>query len=295
MHCSQYTLRPFVYAEDRVKLLIAGCGYVGSALAAELVADGHEVWGLRRRFTEVPDGVRTIEADLCLRTDLTRLPGALEAVIYLASPGGPDDALYRAAYVEGTANLLAALDAAGETPRRFLFASSTAVYGQRDGSWVGETSPTEPTHFSGVRLLEAEAQLAASRLATITVRFGGIYGPRRTRLVDRVRSGAATYRRGRYTNRIHRDDCVGVLRHLLGHVSPESLYLGVDCDPVDEQTLYNWIAGATGAPVPRETPSDAPEPLRGGNKRCRNDRLLESGYRFRYPTFRDGYSALLAE
>lgn len=278
-----------------MKLLIAGCGYVGSALATELVADGHEVWGLRRRFADVPAGVRTVEADLSLATDLGRLPGALEAVVYLVSPGGPDDALYRSAYVDGPANLLSALERAGTELPRFFFASSTAVYGQRSGEWVDEESLTEPTHFSGIRLLEAEAQLAASRFPTTVVRFGGIYGPRRTQLVHRIRSGTAQYRPGRYTNRMHRDDCVGALRHLLGQESPASLYLGVDSDPADEQTLYNWLAGATGAPVPRPVASDAPEPARGGNKRCRNDRLLESGYTLRYPTFRDGYAAVLAE
>ncbi|MBW2267980.1 MAG: NAD-dependent epimerase/dehydratase family protein [Deltaproteobacteria bacterium] len=284
--------------EDRgVKFLIAGFGYVGSALAAELVSDGHEVWGLRRRFTQAPEGVHTVEADLALPSDLGQLPGALDAVIYLASPGGSDDALYRAVYVEGTANLLAALEAAGERPRRIFFASSTAVYGQHAGEWVDEESPTEPTHFSGKRLLEAEGQLRDCASASSIVRFGGIYGPRRTGLVDRVRTGVVQYRRGRYTNRIHRDDCVGVLRHLLAHPSPASLYLGVDCEPVDEQTLYNWLSGATGAPAPREaeTPRGASPPARGGNKRCCNDRLLASGYAFLYPTFRDGYAAVLAE
>lgn len=276
-----------------MKLLIAGCGYVGSALAAELVGEGHEVWGLRRRFAHVPVGVRKVEADLSLPSDLVDLPTGLDALVYLVSPGGSDDALYRAAYVEGLANLLAALERAHERPRRILFASSTAVYGQRRGEWVDEDSPTEPEHFSGRRLLEAEAQLFASPFAATVVRFGGIYGPRRTRIVERVRTGSAFYRPGHYTNRIHRDDCAGVLRHLLEHPAPERLYVGVDAEPVEERTLLNWLAGATGAPSPREAPGDARSPARGGNKRCRNARLLASGYVFRYPSFREGYASLL--
>lgn len=278
-----------------MRLLIAGCGYVGSALAAELVADGHEVWGLRRRFADAPEGVRTIEADLSLRQDLARLPGAVEAVFYLVSPGGSDDALYRKAYVEGMTNLLAALDAAGESPRRIFFASSTAVYAQSGGEWVDETSATEPTHFSGKRLLEAERQLLDSPFAASVIRFGGIYGPRRTRLVDRVRTGGAQYHAEQYSNRIHRDDCVGVLRHMLGLASPAPVYLGVDSDPTDEKTLYEWIAGATGAPTPLPAPRGAAPSGRRGNKRCRNTLLLESGYELRYPTFRHGYTAVLAD
>jgi hypothetical protein len=109
-----------------------------------------------------------------------------------------------------------------------------------------------------------------------------------------VRTGGAQYRPGQYTNRIHRDDCVGVLRHVLALVSPAPIYLGVDCEPADEKTLYQWIAGATGAPTPRQAPRDAAAPGRRGNKRCRNTRLLESGYEFRYPSFRDGYAAALS-
>lgn len=278
-----------------MKILIAGCGYVGSALAAELVAEGHDVWGLRRRFADVPAGVRPLEMDLSLPSDLGELPGGFEAIFYLVSPGGSDDALYRKAYVEGMTNLLERLDRDGQSPRRIFFASSTSVYAQKKGEWVDEESATEPTHFGGQRLLEAEAQLRASPFASSIVRFAGIYGPRRTRLVDRVRTGAAQYRKNHYTNRIHRDDCVGVLRHLLAMPSPESLYVAVDNEPVDEQTLFNWLSGATGAPIPRAEPRGAAPRRRGGNKRCRNTRLLESGYTFRFPNFRDGYTAVLAE
>jgi nucleoside-diphosphate-sugar epimerase len=278
------------------RILIAGCGYVGTALGVELVRHEHDVWGLRRKVAALPPGIKPLEADLGLPGTLRELPPELEYVVYLASPSGADDALYRAAYADGLHNLLSALDAAGQRPRRLLFASSTAVYGQQGGEWVDETSPTEPRHFSGRRLLQAEERLAASGWAATVVRFGGIYGPRRMRLVDAVRSGRATYPPDppRYANRIHRDDCVGVLHHLLKLPSPESLYLGVDCEPVDRATLFNWLAGALGAPPPRRAHAPDTQASRG-NKRCRNERLLASGYTFRHPTFREGYSALLAD
>jgi nucleoside-diphosphate-sugar epimerase len=275
-----------------LRTLIAGCGYVGSALGERLAADGHEVWGLCRKFSQPAQGVRPIEADLGLPSDLLRLPGALDFVVYLVSAQGADDALYRTAYVGNLANLLAALEAAGERPRRVVFASSTAVYAQGGGEWVDEESPTEPTHFSGRRLLEGEACLAGSPFPTTAVRFGGIYGPRRTGLVERVRTGAARCRPGHYTNRIHRDDCVGTIAHLLALESPEELYLAVDSEPATDDTVQSWLAGALGTPVPRRAAAgDAP--ARRGNKRCRNARLRASGYRFRHPTFREGYRSLL--
>src|SRR5690606_24982960 len=101
--------------------------------------------------------------------------------------------------------------------RRVLFASSTAVYGQDDGSWVDETSPTEPRRFTGRCLLEAEALLAGSGLGFSNVRFAGIYGPGRGRLLSQVLDGSAVFgSEPHITNRIHRDDCAGFLQHLIG-------------------------------------------------------------------------------
>jgi nucleoside-diphosphate-sugar epimerase len=277
------------------RVLIAGCGYVGTALGEALVRDGDEVWGLRRRRGALPEGIEPIEADLGLAATLGELPEGIELLVYLASPGGGDDALYRSAYVEGPRNLLEALERGRQRPRRIVFVSSTAVYAQHRGEWVDEESPTEPVHFSGRRLLEGERMILDSPFAATVVRFGGIYGPRRTSLIDRVRTGRAVYRRRppQYTNRIHRDDCAGALRHLLRLESPEKLYLGVDSDPAHEETVLNGLAGAMGAPTPRAAGRGEGRAVRG-NKRCRNDRLLASGYAFRYPSFREGYTALLA-
>jgi nucleoside-diphosphate-sugar epimerase len=281
------------------RVLIAGCGYVGSALGGRLVAKGNQVWGLRRRPLALPQGIQPIEADLSVARSLEELPPRIDHVVYAVSPAGSDDAFYRAAYVEGIARLIEALDRQGQRPRRVFFLSSTGVYAQSKGEWVDESSPTEPTHFSGKRLLEGEKLLADSGFAGTVLRLGGIYGPRRTRLLERVRSGQATYRKGGpfYSNRIHRDDCAGALQHLMELEAPGSLYIGVDEEPAEEVAVLRWIAGALGAPEPRLES----EPSRGAgdrprtNKRCRGDLLRESGYAFAYPTFREGYTAVISE
>jgi nucleoside-diphosphate-sugar epimerase len=226
--------------------------------------------------------------------DLADLPGGIDFVFYLVSPNGSEDALYRHAYVDGLRGLIGALHRNGQRPR-LLFASSTAVYRQCDGEWVDESSETAPDHWSGKRLLEGE-QIALQALPSATVvRFGGIYGPRRTRLIDRVRSGRAAYRADspQYTNRIHRDDCAGALRYLMNLENPESIYLAVDNEPAEERAVLLWLAGVMGSPEPREAEKDEALKQPRGNKRCRNARLVQSGYTFRYPTFREGYSAVL--
>jgi nucleoside-diphosphate-sugar epimerase len=281
------------------RVLIAGCGYVGAALGSLLVEQSHVVWGLRRSPRSLPAGIKPITADLAHRGDLSALPRNLDTVFYLVSPTGSEDALYRRAYVDGLRTLIAALYEGDQQPR-ILFASSTAVYGQRDGEWIDETSETAPEHWSGQRVLEGEQLVLQSPLPATVIRFGGIYGPRRTQLVDQVRTGQAVYAKGkpRYTNRIHRDDCAGVLQHLMRLKEPDPIYLGVDDEPAEQRAVLSWLAGALGAPEPRA--ADTPKAGRsgrsaGGGKRCRNARLLGSGYTFRYPTFREGYSAVLKE
>lgn len=273
--------------------LIAGCGYVGSALARLLVANGHRVYGLRRsRDVDVP-GVETVRADLMEPGSLRSLPAGIEAVVYAASASERSDEAYRRAYVEGPRNLLRALEEGGQRVRRFVFVSSTGVYGQDGGEWVDEDSATVPSGFSGRRLLEGEAVVRGGPFPATVLRLAGIYGPGRTRMIEQVRRGEAVCAAGpSYTNRIHRDDCAGALRHILSLEDPDDLYLGVDDDPCDRAAVLRWLSAPLGRPMPQvEQGSGAGA---RGNKRCSNRRLLASGFQLRYPSFRDGYSAMLA-
>jgi len=278
-------------------VLIAGCGYIGTALGARLAADGYTVWGLRRQARELPPGLHPVEADLTLPESLRALPRGIDVVFYTAAASGRTDAAYCAVYVDGVRHLLEALQQQHQRPRRLFFTSSTGVYAQCHGEWVDETWPAEPTHFSGIRLLEGEALLRESPFPATVVRLAGIYGPGRTRLIDSVRQGTAICPAGEpiYMNLMHRDDCVGALYHLMRFAYPASLYLGVDHHPVDRGTLLRWLAARLAVPSPPlETVAEALRQGRRSNKRCRNDRLIAAGYAFRYPSFRTGYAALLA-
>ena len=174
-----------------MRILIAGCGYVGSALGHRLAREGHTVWGLRRDPANLPAGIHPLAADLADPASLEHLPPVLEGVFYTAGADGSTDAAYRKAYVEGIQNLLTALRFQQQEPRRVVFTSSTAVYGQSAGERVDESSPTEPRSFAGRRVLEGERALLGSEFVTSVVRLGGIYGPGRERLVQQVRSGGS--------------------------------------------------------------------------------------------------------
>ena len=98
-----------------MRILIAGCGYVGSVLASELVAEGHEVVGLRRDPSGLPDGVKPLSADLLDLDSLNVVPERIDYVVYAAAPGarGQDEdgmrRAYRSIYLDGFDNLLRVL------------------------------------------------------------------------------------------------------------------------------------------------------------------------------------------
>lgn len=268
---------------------------MGNALASLLVEEGRTVWGMRRNPEALAPGVRPVAADVSRPSGLDGLPRRVDAVVYAVSPDAASEEAYRAAYVEGPAHLLDALARRGARPGRLLFVTSTAVYGREDGSWVDETSPTDPESFRGRVLLEGEEAVRARSDGCVVLRLGGIYGPGRTRLVDRVRSGEARCSGGepRYSNRIHRDDCAGALRHLLDLSEPRPLYLGVDREPAERCQVLRWLARRLGVPEPPVVEGDGGGGRRS-NKRCSSDRLVEDGYDFLYPTYREGYGDLLA-
>lgn len=277
-----------------MRILIAGCGYVGRELARELVARGDEVFAGSRRPRELPDGVTPFPLDLTNRA--LALPDALDAIVFAAAPDQGDAESYERIYVEGLRHVLEACDREGQTPRRTIFVSSTAVYAAEDGEDVDETSatvdPTATTRGSGTSLRRAE-ELVLARPEGVVVRLAGIYGPGRNRIVRMVRDGEARCAHpAPIGNRIHRDDCAGVLAHVLSLAEAERIYLGVDHAPVELCEVYRWIAGELAVAPPPE--SDAPDARgRGARKRCSNARLVASGYRFRFPTYREGYRAII--
>jgi len=269
------------------RVLIAGCGDVGNALGARLLAEGCEVWGIRRSVSALAEGIRPWRVDLTDPSTFRSPPTQFDYVFYTASADRRDESSYRAIYVDGLRDLLQALGAAGSPMKRVFFTSSTAVYGQRNGEWIDERSVAEPTRFNGHILLEAES--IVRRLGSgVAVRLSGIYGPGRTRLVKKVWNGEAKATPS-YANRIHVEDCGGLLHHLMRLDTPADVYLGSDDEPATTAEVVTWMSAQLGvATPPAGDTSDF-------NKRCRNTLLRDSGYRFLYPTFREGYAPIIKD
>jgi nucleoside-diphosphate-sugar epimerase len=278
------------------RALIVGCGYVGGALGTRLLAQGHEVFGLRRNPSALPPGVIGLAGDVGEVEGVGALPEALDWVVYAVGAKQRDEASYRTAYLDGLGRVIRALIEEGQNPSRVLFTSSTSVYGQMRGEWVDESSPTHPRSFAGEIMLSAERLLHGSQFSSTVLRLGGIYGPGRTRLIDRVRGGEAmaVADAPAYTNRIHRDDAAKAIAHLLALPEPGATYVGVDEDPADAAEVRRWIAERLGVALVEAPSSESLSVGRPvGSRRCRSAALLATGFRFDYPTFREGYATLM--
>ena len=272
------------------RILLAGCGDLGERVAQRLLAQGDEVWALRRRPPEAGKrGIRWLRGDLTAPETLRGLPEGITRLVYLPAPEARDRATYRSVYADGLRHLLDALDV--RKLERVLLVSSSAVYGEHDGDWVDEDTPVDPSGFNGAVLHEAEQWLAGQPLRSIVLRLAGLYGPGRLQLIERLRAGQLRVPREppHWATRIHVDDAAAAIVHLLGLKSPQPLYLGVDDTPMPLDELYDFLAGLVDAPLPAE--GAAPAGI--GSKRLSNARLRAGGWAPQWPDAREGYAALL--
>src|SRR5438093_3001527 len=141
-----------------MRSLIVGCGYVGQPLGHELVKQGHKVFGLRRSDSAdealQAAGITPLHADITKPETLAALPREFDWVVNCAATSGGTAEDYRQLYVTGNRNLVEWLRAA--PPRRYVYTSSTSVYGQNDGSLVVETDPVAPVAETALALVETE-------------------------------------------------------------------------------------------------------------------------------------------
>ena len=276
-------------------VLIAGCGDVGSRLATQLLAAGWEVHGLRRDVSRLPAGVIGVAGDLFNKDCPATWPiGAVDYLVYCAAATDHDEAGYRAAYVQGLEHVLEWLSDYGQVPNRLLFVSSSSVYGQQDGEWVDERSSTVASGYSGRVMLEAEQIALKSGIPASVVRLTGIYGPGREWLLTQVRRGyRVAVEPPLYANRIHADDAAGLMACLLEAdrrgVALEDVYIGVDDEPAALADVVGWLRGYLGVTEWDEDSSVR----RTGSKRCSNARAKALGWTPKYPSFREGYAAIL--
>jgi len=277
-------------------VLLIGCGDLATALGQKLLIDGRSVIGVRRQAALLPESFQPLSIDVTDSTACHQLSGRVyNSVVITVTPSNFSDEGYEKAYVYSLKNILSVLQQQGDLPHVF-FVSSTSVYHQTEGEWVDELSDTLPERFSGQRILQAEQLLKQSSLPHTIIRFAGIYGQGRSRLIERVKEGEGIgVTPIWWTNRIHKDDCVGFLYHLLQRQftgkSLEQVYIGCDNQPVSMAEVRQWLAEKLDVKLTVE----ARPAVKVGSKRCRNTLLKNSGYCLKYADYKAGYTELLEQ
>ena len=270
------------------RALIAGCGYLGRAIADLLIADGWEI----EAWTASPESARELSAtgrsalsvDISNEKSVAARKSKFDVVIHSASTRGGDVEAYRSVYLYGARNLLENFP-----DTRTLFVSSTSVYAQTSGEWVTEESPAEPKHETGKILRESEDLIRDHN--GIIIRLGGLYGPGRSALLRKFLSGEVKIDPDgdRFINQIHRDDAADAIRFLIGRgKSGAQIYNLVDNQPVLLSECYGWLATALNRPIPATGKSSSKRKRGDSNKRVSNEKLRSLGWAPKYPTFAEG-------
>lgn len=239
---------------------------------------------------------RSTGADLD-RPETLKLKPA-DAVFHLCPPPprGTDD--------PRTANLLRALDAAGAPPRRFVYVSTSGVYGDCGGARVDESRPLAPGSDRARRRVDAEAQLAqwcvARSVALVVLRAPGIYAADRLPL-ERLRAGVPVLvdEDDVYTNHIHADDLARAVARAVEEDAPQGVYNASDDSELRMAQWMDLVADYAGLDRPprvsrRAAGSQVPPALMsfmGESRRLVNRRLKERlGVRLCFPTVQQGLS-----
>jgi len=272
------------------RVLIAGCGYVGQATADLFFERGWEVegWTSSAESAQKVCGkaYSVLAVDISDEIQVANSKSEFDAVIHCASTRGGDIDLYRRVYLNGARNLVDRF-----VGRAIVFTSSTSVYGQSNGAWVTEESPTEPARETGRVLVEAE-KLVLSR-GGIVARLAGIYGPGRSALLAKFLTGEAIIdsQNDRFINQVHRDDITAALLLLLDRDRAAARSVGrqiynvVDDQPILQSECYRWLAKKLNRPLPAIGRSTSNRKRGSSNKRVSNAKLCGLGWAAKYGNF----------
>ena len=270
-------------------ILMIGCGAIGMCVARILAGQGHVVTVLKRSPPNAESGINYVVADITSAAAINNLAIAVDVVFFMVSADARTERCYRDIYQFGLQNVLAKY-----TGKPWFFVSSTSVYGQSQGEWVDEEAPVQPDNACAQLIVEAEQRVMALNPENVVVRFSGIYGPGREYLLRMARQSPAIQQTPPYfTNRIHQQDCIGILVFLLQQrlagVALQQCYLASDDDPAPLWDVVSWLAEKMhcSPPIAKEPGQDAVS-----NKRCANRRLKTLGYQFHYSGYKDGYREL---
>ena len=274
-------------------VLIVGCGDLGLRLGLQLRAEGWRVSAMRRRSHQLPEDFNAIQGDYTQRADLEGLVSLQpDYVVFTPLPTARDSAGYYQGYAAPVI-LMAELGLLSSVKGGVLV-SSTRVFAQAGGGWVDESSPLSQSDPLAASIIEAERQFLAACTGATVLRASGIYGDWPGMLIQRLQKGLCSPDPERISNRIHRDDLAGIMAFCLGRLERgeknDPVYIASDHLPSRVGEIETWLINGLGLSTKNGVATS-----RRANRRCSSQLLRSAGYRFRYPDYRAGFSALMSE
>lgn len=281
---------------DKPRILIVGCGDVGGRLLPSLLKT-HRVFVLTSQTSKAEhfrtQGAIPIVGDLDQPQTLGRLAKLAPTVIHLAPPNpeGTRD--------KRTQNLIRILSHGGQV-RKFIYISTSGVYGDCAGEWVSEERIPHPKSARGQRRLDAELQVRAwgarTRIETIIFRVPGIYAANRLP-IDRLNSGTPALLEAEdvYTNHIHADDLARLIHLAIFRPSTQRVFNASDDSHMKMGEYFDLVAKAFDLQSPPRVTRAQLEGLVSPmmlsfmqeSRKLKNERLDEFGFRLKYPTVAD--------
>jgi nucleoside-diphosphate-sugar epimerase len=285
--------------------LIFGCGYLGERIARLWHDNGERVHIVTRSADRArtfgEQGYSAILAHITQPQTLTNLPPA-ETVLFAVGFDHTAGQSISDVYAGGVANVLSALPA---DTGRFIYISTTGVYGDAAGAWIDEHTPPAPRREGGQAALAAEQTLAAHPFGrnAVILRLAGLYGPGRVPFLDALRKGEPIPAAAEgHLNLIHVDDAARIVLaagELTEAEDGPRIFCVGDGHAVRRDEYYREVARQIGAPPPRFVPPDPASPRAAraeADRRIRNSRMLaELRVSLMYPNYRAGLTAILAD
>lgn len=268
---------------DMKKLLVIGAGYLGDEILRQFKGAGWDAIG-----ASLSGGEDLLACDVSDPASVAALLDA-DAVIHSAASGRGGEDAYRRVYLNGCENLVRRFPQA-----KIAFTSSSSVYAQQDGELVTEESETIPDRETGRLLLAAEK--CVTDAGGVVARLAGIYGPNRSVLLSKFKSGEAVIEEDgrRFINQIHRDDAAGALLHLfsLTEFPAGQVFNVCDSESLTQLEVYQGLAKTFGKDLPPSGPRDLNRKRGWTHKQVSNAKLRATGWQPKYPSFLDAVGEL---
>ncbi|HSX11592.1 MAG TPA: NAD-dependent epimerase/dehydratase family protein [Chlamydiales bacterium] len=266
-----------------MNILVLGCGYIGSEVAALWKKRGFYVTVTASHPEKLESLSRCAQKCVLLRSndeeELAPLIASNDLILITTAVDDPEN------YDIATSQIIRHVALETDLPRHLIYLSTVTIYGDHNGQWVDETSELRATSDLAKTLIEAEKQiLSLQELGwhICLLRLAEVYGPGRE-LSHRVKNLEGHILPGfgnHYTNMIHKLDAAAAVDYALRH-HLEGIYNLSDDEHHSRRDLYDAISQRFQLPAVKWNPSHTP--LHTGNKRVSNHKVKAEGFAFRHP------------